>query len=122
METTAHTNNHQNQNSSNHTNGAQGTNHNNVRHNIDEALYSRQLYVMGHEAMQKMSNSDVLVVGLSGLGVEIGLFGQIEKKCLSNFSFFFLSNIAKNLILTGVKSVTLYDQTPTSWIDLSSQV
>ena len=39
---------------------------------IDEALYSRQLYVLGHEAMQKMSSSDVLIVGLGGLGVEIG--------------------------------------------------
>jgi len=29
-------------------------------------------YVLGHEAMQKMSVSDVLIVGLGGLGVEIG--------------------------------------------------
>jgi molybdopterin/thiamine biosynthesis adenylyltransferase len=42
----------------------------------------------------------VLIVGLNGLGVEI----------------------AKNLILTGVRSVTLYDQEPTSWNDLSTQV
>lgn len=54
---------------------------------IDESLYSRQLYaqnvifsfayrlfsyVLGHEAMAKMSASDVLIVGLGGLGVEIG--------------------------------------------------
>ena len=37
---------------------------------IDESLYSRQLYVMGHEAMQRMARSDVLIVGLNGLGVE----------------------------------------------------
>lgn len=39
---------------------------------IDEGLYSRQLYVLGHEAMKKMANSNVLVVGMKGLGVEIG--------------------------------------------------
>jgi ubiquitin-activating enzyme E1 len=39
---------------------------------IDEGLYSRQLYVLGHEAMMKMKMSAVLVIGLKGLGVEIG--------------------------------------------------
>jgi len=37
---------------------------------IDENLYSRQLYVMGHAAMERMARSDVLLVGLNGLGVE----------------------------------------------------
>jgi len=39
---------------------------------IDEGLYSRQLYVLGHEAMKKMALSNVLISGLKGLGVEIG--------------------------------------------------
>jgi ubiquitin-activating enzyme E1 len=39
---------------------------------IDEGLYSRQLYVLGHEAMKRMSSSNILLVGLRGLGVEIG--------------------------------------------------
>lgn len=39
---------------------------------IDESLYSRQLYVLGHEAMKRMGSSNVLIVGLKGLGVEIG--------------------------------------------------
>ncbi|KAI7875123.1 ubiquitin-activating emzyme E1 [Lichtheimia hyalospora FSU 10163] len=68
-------------------------------HTIDEGLYSRQLYVLGHEAMKKMSVAHVLVVGLKGLGVEI----------------------AKNVILAGVKSVTLYDKTPATISDLSAQ-
>ncbi|KAH6915432.1 ubiquitin activating enzyme [Coprinopsis sp. MPI-PUGE-AT-0042] len=38
---------------------------------IDEGLYSRQLYVLGHEAMKRMAVSNVLIVGLQGLGVEI---------------------------------------------------
>jgi molybdopterin/thiamine biosynthesis adenylyltransferase len=29
-------------------------------------------YVLGHEAMQKMSVAHVLIIGLKGLGVEIG--------------------------------------------------
>ncbi|KAI0394351.1 putative ubiquitin-protein ligase [Xylariaceae sp. FL0594] len=66
---------------------------------IDESLYSRQLYVLGHEAMKRMSASNVLIVGLKGLGVEI----------------------AKNIALAGVKSLTLYDPAPTAIADLSSQ-
>jgi ubiquitin-activating enzyme E1 len=66
---------------------------------IDEALYSRQLYVLGHEAMKRMGASNVLVVGLKGLGVEI----------------------AKNIALAGVKSLTLYDPATVQIADLSSQ-
>jgi len=66
---------------------------------IDESLYSRQLYVLGHEAMKRMGASNVLIVGLKGLGVEI----------------------AKNIALAGVKSLTLYDPAPAAIADLSSQ-
>ena len=47
-------------------------------------------YVLGHEAMKRMQTSNVLVSGLRGLGVEV----------------------AKNLVLGGVKSVTLHDPPP----------
>ncbi|KAK7538479.1 ubiquitin-activating enzyme E1 [Phyllosticta citribraziliensis] len=66
---------------------------------IDESLYSRQLYVLGHEAMKRMGSSNILVVGLRGLGVEI----------------------AKNIALAGVKSLTLFDPKPATIQDLSSQ-
>lgn len=66
---------------------------------IDEGLYSRQLYVLGHDAMKRMMKSDVLLIGLKGLGVEI----------------------AKNIILAGVRSLTLYDRTLVTISDLSSQ-
>ncbi|KAK9467961.1 hypothetical protein V1512DRAFT_236239 [Lipomyces arxii] len=66
---------------------------------IDEGLYSRQLYVLGAEAMKRMNASNILIVGLKGLGVEI----------------------AKNVTLAGVKSITLYDPAPTKIEDLSSQ-
>ena len=35
---------------------------------MDEALYSRQIYVMGHEAMARMASQSVLIVGMRGLG------------------------------------------------------
>ncbi|QRG40836.1 ubiquitin-activating enzyme E1 1 [Candidozyma auris] len=66
---------------------------------IDESLYSRQLYVLGKEAMLKMQNANVLIIGLRGLGVEI----------------------AKNVALAGVKSLSLYDPKPVEIQDLSSQ-
>ncbi|KAF1992954.1 ubiquitin-activating enzyme E1 [Amniculicola lignicola CBS 123094] len=66
---------------------------------IDESLYSRQLYVLGHEAMKRMGRSNVLIAGLRGLGVEI----------------------AKNIALAGVKSLTLYDPKPAALADLSAQ-
>lgn len=65
---------------------------------IDESLYSRQLYVLGHEAMKRMGASNILIVGQKGLGVEI----------------------AKNIALAGVKSLTLYDPAPVAIADLSS--
>lgn len=66
---------------------------------IDEGLYSRQLYVLGKEAMLKMQNANVLIIGLKGLGIEI----------------------AKNIALAGVKSLCLYDPEPVELQDLSSQ-
>lgn len=66
---------------------------------IDESLYSRQLYVLGHDAMRRMASSDILLSGLNGLGLEI----------------------AKNVILGGVKSITLHDTDNCTLQDLSSQ-
>ncbi|KAG0686485.1 E1 ubiquitin-activating protein [Pichia californica] len=66
---------------------------------IDESLYSRQLYVLGKDAMIKMASSNVLIIGLKGLGLEI----------------------AKNVALAGVKSLSLYDPEPIILQDLSSQ-
>jgi ubiquitin-activating enzyme E1 len=45
---------------------------------IDKDLYSRQLYVLGEDAMKKMASSSVLVSGLSGLGVELGTLASLE--------------------------------------------
>ena len=66
---------------------------------IDESLYSRQLYVLGFEAMRRMLNSNVLIINVRGLGVEV----------------------AKNVALAGVRSLTLWDQSPTASTDLAAQ-
>ena len=50
--------------------------------------------------MRRMAKSNVLVSGMRGLGVEI----------------------AKNVVLAGVKSVTIHDEGVAAWTDLSSQV
>lgn len=56
--------------------------------------------MLGHEAMRRMQNSNVLISGMRGLGIEV----------------------AKNVVLGGVKSVTIHDTGNADWIDLSSQV
>ena len=65
---------------------------------IDEALYSRQLYVLGKDSMSKLAAASVLIVGASGLGVEI----------------------AKNVILSGAKEVIIHDNSLVTHTDLSS--
>ncbi|KAF0978382.1 hypothetical protein FDP41_002897 [Naegleria fowleri] len=66
---------------------------------IDLQFHNRQAYVLGLAAMKRMKKSNVLICGLGGLGVEI----------------------AKNVILMGVRSVTLFDTKNVSMEDLSSQ-
>ena len=55
--------------------------------NIDTDLYSRQIYVMGKEAMEKITKSSVLISGMDGLGTEV----------------------AKCLVLGGIKKVLIHD-------------
>uniref|UniRef100_A0AAR2ISJ7 E1 ubiquitin-activating enzyme n=1 Tax=Pygocentrus nattereri TaxID=42514 RepID=A0AAR2ISJ7_PYGNA len=56
-------------------------------------------YVLGHDAMRTMGKANVLISGMKGLGVEV----------------------AKNVVLAGVGSVTIQDQGSAEWTDLSSQ-
>ncbi|KAL8577432.1 hypothetical protein ACOMHN_048067 [Nucella lapillus] len=66
---------------------------------IDDSLYSRQRYVLGDSAMKRMAQSSVLIYGLGGLGVEI----------------------AKNIVLAGVKCLTVQDAVPCTLRDLGTQ-
>eukprot|EP00751_Fragilariopsis_kerguelensis_P008429 CAMPEP_0170803386 /NCGR_PEP_ID=MMETSP0733-20121128/30001_1 /TAXON_ID=186038 /ORGANISM="Fragilariopsis kerguelensis, Strain L26-C5" /LENGTH=1054 /DNA_ID=CAMNT_0011157081 /DNA_START=104 /DNA_END=3268 /DNA_ORIENTATION=+ len=63
---------------------------------VDEKLYSRQLYVMGHEAQRRMMASKALLIGCSGLGIEV----------------------AKNCTLAGIHSLVLVDPLPTNTYDV----
>ncbi|XP_019732172.1 ubiquitin-like modifier-activating enzyme 6 isoform X2 [Hippocampus comes] len=65
---------------------------------IDDSLYSRQRYVLGDSAMHQMAQSAVFLSGLGGLGIEI----------------------AKNIVLAGVKAVTLHDTKQCETWDLGS--
>ena len=65
---------------------------------IDEDLQSRALAVYGRGAMSKLFETKVLISGVNGLGAEI----------------------AKNVILANVNSVTLHDTKPTTYFDLGS--
>ena len=47
---------------------------------IDEDLHSRQLAVYGRESMSRMANANVLILGMKGLGVEVGA----RPACLSS--------------------------------------
>mmetsp|Transcript_2071 Transcript_2071/g.3691 ORF Transcript_2071/g.3691 Transcript_2071/m.3691 type:complete len:1061 (+) Transcript_2071:100-3282(+) len=67
---------------------------------VDEKLYSRQLYVMGHEAQKRMMASRAVIVGVSGLGVEV----------------------AKNIILSGISSVMLCDPELPNCFDLGGNL
>ena len=91
---------------------------------IDEGLYSRQLYVLGHEAMRKMNASNVLISGVKGLGIEIGLwqfFCEFGRFPVARLPYSF-SSTAKNVILGGVKSLTIHDPESVQLQDLGSQV
>jgi len=65
---------------------------------IDEGLYSRQLYAIGKDAMEKMVKSNVMISHINGLGLEI----------------------AKNTILQGCNRVTLHDTEKVVNTDLST--
>jgi len=67
---------------------------------IDEiALYDRQIRLWGMTAQQKIRNANILLVTMKGLGNEI----------------------AKNLTLAGIASLTLHDNTPVTEDDLCTQ-
>uniref|UniRef100_A0A8C4ISD5 Ubiquitin-like modifier-activating enzyme 6 n=1 Tax=Dicentrarchus labrax TaxID=13489 RepID=A0A8C4ISD5_DICLA len=61
-------------------------------------LSSRQRYVLGDSAMHQMAQSSVFLSGMGGLGIEI----------------------AKNIVLAGVKAVTLHDPKQCETWDLGS--
>ena len=65
---------------------------------IDANLYSRQIYVLGKDAMEKISKSTILLSGLDGLGTEI----------------------AKCLVLGGIKKLLIHDKNKISMKDLAS--
>ena len=65
------------------------------KHEFDEKLYSRQAFAFGVEAMNKLTRLRVLQLGLTGAGLEI----------------------AKNLALAGLHTLTIFDRAPLTFRD-----
>jgi len=66
--------------------------------NLDEKLYSRQIAAYGLNAMKKLTQLNVLIYRIGGLGIEI----------------------AKDIILAGPKSITIFDDKKITIEDLGS--
>lgn len=66
--------------------------------NLDEQLYSRQIVAFGFNAMNKLSKLNILIYIIGGLGIEI----------------------AKNIILSGPKKVSIFDDKKIKIEDLGS--
>jgi len=65
---------------------------------LDEDLHSRNLAVYGRDAMRKMAESSVLIIGMNGVGAEV----------------------AKDVLLAGIRAATLADTVPVQIAHLSS--
>ncbi|XP_015378939.1 PREDICTED: SUMO-activating enzyme subunit 1 [Diuraphis noxia] len=65
----------------------------------ERKVYDRQIRLWGYDGQNKLRSLNVLLIGMQGLGAEI----------------------AKNLILSGVNSITLKDHTSVSILDRCSQ-
>ena len=65
---------------------------------IDTKLYSRQISTYGMDTMLKINHIKVIIIGLRGLGVEI----------------------SKNIILTGVNEISIFDDNICAISDISS--
>lgn len=63
-------------------------------------VYDRQLRLWGVEAQQRMTSASILVVGMSGL----------------------MSELCKNVVLAGVRSMTIADHAVTCPLDLAANV
>lgn len=64
----------------------------------DAKQYDRQIRLWGAQAQQRLSESRVLLIGISSLGAEV----------------------AKNIVLAGIKSLCIFDPTPVTDKDSSS--
>eukprot|EP00898_Chlorokybus_atmophyticus_P003985 jgi/Chlat1/4588/Chrsp290S04332 len=66
---------------------------------LDEEYYSRQIYALGADTVQRMGTCSVLIVGARGVGVEI----------------------ARHTVLAGAQTVVVYDDELVEASDLSAQ-
>lgn len=95
------------------------------RLHISHSTCSRQRYVLGDGALQRMAQSKVLLVGLSPLGVEVGKATfdcQRAINCLPCTEYLTLPLLAaKNVALAGVQLLALCDPAVCSTRDVGPQ-
>ncbi len=99
---------------------------------IDEDLHSRQLAVYGKESMRKLAAADVLIVGMNGLGVEVGMLYFMSMMAgagvlrvgrpplMMALDADAQTTTAKNVILAGVRSVTIADKAEVTVRDMAA--
>lgn len=63
-------------------------------------LYDRQIRLWGHDSQQRITNAKILVLGFGGLA----------------------SEIAKNMVLAGINTMTIVDWKKAEEIDLSAHL
>lgn len=62
---------------------------------IDEDLHSRQLAVYGRASMRRLAASQVLIIGLDGLGVEVGAWLRLQllpAACIGLLSYLLIAS------------------------------
>ena len=113
---------------------------------FDEELYCRAMFVYGRPATQRLAASSALLVGLRGVGAEVGAFHTTLEpcdhcaiNCPPALSLLARSTIppnpiarltlagspahaAKNLVLSGVRELILHDPECVTHEDLCAQV
>ena len=82
-------------------------NHYYIECSIISVLYfSRQRYVLGDSAMQRMAKSSVLLCGMGGLGVEIGTYTTIVLGIVQEKNFISVNHPNFRLIIINVNMPT----------------
>ncbi len=97
-----------------------------MQHHFEDE-WSRLIPVLGGgESLKQLQSCTVLIIGMKGLGIEIGepdvnnINGCIIPFCF--YDLIILCFLAKNLVLMGVTALSIFDEEPVHISDLSAQV
>jgi ubiquitin-activating enzyme E1 len=83
---------------------------------VDKDLYSRTIAALGEDVVRAIASSNVLISGLNGTKSFLTVSSKISFTAITGLG----CEIAKNVLLGGVKSLTLHDTKNAALMDLSS--